>query len=65
MIFLYNFYNLLNLHQNMFIHTSFEIFLSLYEIKIILYCKKPELFGNLLVRKTFFDDIAIWKLIFL
>jgi len=54
MIFLYKFYNLHNLfslHQQKFNHTSFETVLSLYEMKMNLCCKKPELFGNLPVYK--------------
>jgi len=46
MIFLYNFYNLLSLHQHIFNHTSFERVLSTHEMKMNFCYKKPEPFGN-------------------
>jgi len=59
MIFLYNFYKLLSLHQHMLYHTSFETVLSLYEMKMNLCCKKPEPFGNLPDLKNFFDGSCL------
>jgi len=64
MIILYNFYKLISLHQNIFNYTSFETVLSFNAIKMNLCCKKSELFGNLLVRKTFINERHL-KLTFL
>jgi len=50
------FYNLLSVHQHIFIQNSFAtiLTLSLYKVGRNLCRKKPEPFGNLPFRKTFF-----------
>lgn len=63
--FMKNFYNFFIVYTNTFLTTSFfETALSLYKVGRNLSCKKPEPFGNLPVRKTFFNR-PVWKLSFL